>query len=228
MRGWYAGLHAVYLVLFLVAWWPGLRSGVVHLIFALQCVLVVTLLSHRPSPGLHDRAPRAALLPGGRGARRPDAPGLERRLRRAHRGLSRLPLRAAARSRAWSDLDGHRHRLAGFLPRRGRDRRRPQPEAGSRWRSCRRRTRSCRRTPSRSPNWSSSRSATGWRASCTTRSRRPCSASCSPRSPSALLLDRDEVRAREQMDQLQVAHAECAGSDAQPDRPPASRRASRP
>ena len=42
----------------------------------------------------------------------------------------------------------------------------------------------------------SSRSATGWRASCTTRSRRSCSASCSTAEAAATLLDRDPDEAR--------------------------------
>ena len=45
----YAALHAAYLVLFLTAWWPGLRSRSVHLIFVLQCVIVLFLLSLDPT-----------------------------------------------------------------------------------------------------------------------------------------------------------------------------------
>ena len=46
----------------------------------------------------------------------------------------------------------------------------------------------------------SSRSATASRASCTTRSRSTCSASCSPRRAPRRLLDRDPATARAQLD----------------------------
>lgn len=48
MRGWYAGLHAAYFVLFLAAWWPGLGARLVCVVFTVQCVIVVTLLSFQP------------------------------------------------------------------------------------------------------------------------------------------------------------------------------------
>lgn len=45
MRWWYAGLHAAYLALFLVAWWPRLPPRLVHLVFALQGAIVLGLLA---------------------------------------------------------------------------------------------------------------------------------------------------------------------------------------
>ena len=48
LRWWYAGLHVAYLVLFLIAWWLGGRSRVVHLIFGLQVVIVLLLFSTDP------------------------------------------------------------------------------------------------------------------------------------------------------------------------------------
>lgn len=48
LRWWYAGLQAVYLVLFLAAWWRALPVRFVHVIFALQCAIVLALLSLDP------------------------------------------------------------------------------------------------------------------------------------------------------------------------------------
>ncbi len=48
LRWWYAGLLGAYLVLFLITWWLGGRSRVVHLIFGLQVVIVLVLFSTDP------------------------------------------------------------------------------------------------------------------------------------------------------------------------------------
>ncbi len=45
MRWWYAGLHAAYLASFLAAWTLGRSPRLAHVVFALQCALVLVLLS---------------------------------------------------------------------------------------------------------------------------------------------------------------------------------------
>lgn len=48
MRWWYAGLHAAFLILFLITWWLGGSSRAVHLIFGLQVAIVLALFSFNP------------------------------------------------------------------------------------------------------------------------------------------------------------------------------------
>jgi signal transduction histidine kinase len=49
VRWWSAVLLAAYLVLFLTGWWPGLSAHLVHVVFALQCAIVLALFSLDPN-----------------------------------------------------------------------------------------------------------------------------------------------------------------------------------
>ena len=48
MRWWYAGGHGAYLALFLLVWWLRGRSRAVHVVFAVQVVIVLVLFASDP------------------------------------------------------------------------------------------------------------------------------------------------------------------------------------